>query len=287
MATILVPGASLKNKNFLGAIQQAGSVTMYPLPAEPARFVTGKSLSSTPVDELSRMIRQLCDTDPRALLTMAKMEEDDRQSWVTWKAPWPTRSPWPARSCWKRRTGWTRRTARAGTGYSWSRRACWLSGVAGGTSHVHQGGGTNYQCVPADPQWGKYQDGVQGHKAFMWGAEYELDTNVPFGSTSLHNNDVPCAVCYVPTRGSKLMIPARNTCPTGWTREYHGYLMAGYYNHPGATEYVCMDEEPDVIPGGHADQNGALFYPVEARCGSLPCPNYVEGRELTCVVCTK
>ncbi len=30
-----------------------------------------------------------------------------------------------------------------------------------------------------------------------------------------------------------------------------------------------------------------LFYNVEAVCGSLPCPNYVNGWEITCVVCTK
>ncbi|KAI8520392.1 hypothetical protein Bbelb_001460 [Branchiostoma belcheri] len=177
----------------------------------------------------------------------------------------------------------------------WGRKTCAdnggaelvYSGVAGGTHLSHPGGGTNYQCLPTDPQWGRYQDGVQGYKAFMYGAEYQLHSNFPFGSTALLDDDVPCAVCYVPTRGSKLMIPARNTCYSGWTREYHGYLMAQYYNHNSPKEYVCVDEQPEVMQGGHADQNGALFYPVEARCGSLPCPNYVEGRELTCVVCTK
>ncbi|XP_066267911.1 uncharacterized protein [Branchiostoma lanceolatum] len=161
------------------------------------------------------------------------------------------------------------------------------SGVAGGTHFFHHGGGTNYQCLPTDPQWGTYQDGVQGWKAYMYGAEYFLNTNVPFDSTSFHDQDVPCAVCYVPTRGSKLMIPARNTCPTGWTREYHGYLMAEHHGHAGAKEYVCVDEQPEKIQGGYTNRDGALFSPVEARCGSLPCPNYVEGRELTCVVCTK
>ncbi|XP_035685564.1 uncharacterized protein LOC118422154 [Branchiostoma floridae] len=118
----------------------------------------------------------------------------------------------------------------------------------------------------------------------MWGAEFELTTN---GSTSLNNEKAKCAVCYVPTRGSKLMIPARNTCPTGWTQEYHGYLMAGFWGHPGVTEFVCVDEQPDAVMGTKVNEDGTLFCPVEARCVSLPCPNYVEGRELTCVVCTK
>eukprot|EP00058_Branchiostoma_floridae_P010322 XP_002595810.1 hypothetical protein BRAFLDRAFT_96784 [Branchiostoma floridae] len=161
--------------------------------------------------------------------------------------------------------------------------------VAGGTSYITStdGGGTNYQCLPNNPQWGRYQDGVSGYSAYMYGAEYRVATNAPFGSTSLDAHDVPCTVCYVPTRGSKLMIPARNTCPTGWTEEYDGYLMAASYTHT-ATEYVCMDDNPETVQGGQGRQTSATrFYPVEARCGALQCPNYVEGRELTCVVCTK
>ncbi|XP_035686326.1 short-chain collagen C4-like [Branchiostoma floridae] len=175
----------------------------------------------------------------------------------------------------------------------WAKKTCpsgattVYSGVAGGAYWNHPGSGTNYQCLPTNPQWRRYQDGIQGWKAFIYGSEYELNTNVPFGSTSLHNHNIPCAVCYVPTRGSKLMIPARYTCPTAWTEEYDGYLMAGKFDHAGAKQYVCVDEQPDTVQGGHANQAGALFYSVEARCGSLPCPDYVEGRELTCVVCTK
>ncbi|CAH1228047.1 COL6A5 [Branchiostoma lanceolatum] len=170
----------------------------------------------------------------------------------------------------------------------WGRKTCpsgattVYSGVAGGTHYNQPGGGSNYQCLPTNPQWGSYQDGVQGDKAHMWGAEYQLTSNYPFGSTPTSVDNVPCAVCYVPTRGSKLMIPARNTCPTGWTEEYDGYLMAEHHANISPTEYVCMDEHPEVIQGGYGNQNGALFNPVEARCGSLPCPSYVEGRELTC-----
>ncbi|KAI8496537.1 hypothetical protein Bbelb_258360 [Branchiostoma belcheri] len=160
-------------------------------------------------------------------------------------------------------------------------------GVAGGTHYRQTGGGTNYQCLPTDPQWGRYQNGVHGTSAYMYGAQYRIDTNVPFGSTYLDAHDVPCAVCYVQARGSKLTIPARKNCYSGWTEEYDGYLMANLHSLESATEYVCVDDNPETVPGGQANQASARFYPVEARCGSLPCPNYVEGRELTCVVCTK
>ena len=104
---------------------------------------------------------------------------------------------------------------------------------------------------------------------------------------NLLNNNVPCAVCHVTERHVKVMIPARKQCPAGWTREYGGYLTTSHHQHQRTT-FECMDEAPEVIEGVGRDENGALFYTVEGDCGySLPCPNYVEGWALTCVVCTK
>eukprot|EP00058_Branchiostoma_floridae_P013320 XP_002598808.1 hypothetical protein BRAFLDRAFT_74515 [Branchiostoma floridae] len=159
-------------------------------------------------------------------------------------------------------------------------------GIAGEILFSHSGGGANYVCLPKDPEWGVFTDGNQGG-AYMYGAEYEVSHgNSPFQGASIHDHDVPCAVCHVVSRGSKLMIPARLSCPSGWTREYKGYLMTEAYTHY-RSEFVCMDGEPETRPGGQGNTEGALFYLVEANCGSLPCPNYVQGRELTCVVCTK
>ncbi|XP_066275298.1 short-chain collagen C4-like [Branchiostoma lanceolatum] len=158
------------------------------------------------------------------------------------------------------------------------------SGMAGGAWYSHKGGGGNYLCLPADPEWGWHKDGLGGRTTYMYGAEYEIPADSPYDA-ALHDRDVPCAVCHSLSRRAQLMIPARKTCPEGWTWEYGGYLMTGHHTHR-RTEFVCMDGEPEVLPGGEGDRKGALFYVVEARCGSLPCPPYVEGRELTCVVCT-
>ena len=81
------------------------------------------------------------------------------------------------------------------------------------------------------------------------------------------------------------MIPAKVTCPTGWTKEYEGWLMAQHYSHQ-ASNYVCVDKEQEVLSGGSADHNGGLLFIVEVVCGSLPCPPYHNGYELMCVVCT-
>lgn len=83
------------------------------------------------------------------------------------------------------------------------------------------------------------------------------------------------------------IIAATKRCKEGWKLEYHGYLMAGYHGHYAGTSYTCIDKDPESLHGGgNVNSNGYLFYLVEARCGSLKCPPYVEGRELVCVVCS-
>ena len=161
-------------------------------------------------------------------------------------------------------------------------------GVAGGKHYTHSGGGSQLMCLPRRPQWGKYTDGFQSN-SYMYGAEYEIQANDPFISTNnqrIHDHEIPCAVCHVTDRGGQLMIPALKLCPIGWQHEYNGYLMAGHHGHQ-TNSFVCVDERPDVEAGSSPDLNGALLYVVEAACGSLPCPWYHSGRELTCVVCSR
>ena len=43
---------------------------------------------------------------------------------------------------------------------------------------------------------------------------------------AIYDHNVPCAVCYTSKRVSKLIIPARITCPSSWTEEYEEYLKA-------------------------------------------------------------
>ena len=85
------------------------------------------------------------------------------------------------------------------------------------------------------------------------------------------------------------MIPARLTCPSSWTKEYDGYLMASRISSPHyRTEFVCVDSSPEVIPGSVGDHgNSGVFYFTEAACDGMPCGPYHAEKELTCVVCTK
>jgi len=81
------------------------------------------------------------------------------------------------------------------------------------------------------------------------------------------------------------MVPARTQCPDSWTAEYAGYLVSA--STPGiGSNYICWDEAPEVAVG-KTWQRRARINPVEVQCGTLPCTLYIEGRELTCVVCSR
>ncbi|XP_062573103.1 short-chain collagen C4-like [Saccostrea cucullata] len=172
----------------------------------------------------------------------------------------------------------------------WGKKSCpstaelVYSGFVGGSHYTHTGAAVDPLCLPKNPEWGKYKDGTDSYRAYVYGAEYEevLHNN----KLNLLEHDVPCAVCLLRGKSLSKVFPARKSCYRGWRLEYSGYLMAGYYGHNAGTMYTCIDENPDTVFGGHSNHNGYLFYAVEAQCGSLKCPPYVQGRELTCAVCS-
>ena len=130
------------------------------------------------------------------------------------------------------------------------------------------GGGVNYLCLPLDPDFpDNAQAGAQSG-AYVYGVEYQA------GFTGMTHQDAPCAVCEVQGRSAVLMIPAKQTCPAGWTLEYEGLLATQHSNYKGA-EYVCVSSNPEPSHSGQSDENGGLLFVVEAQCGSLPCPPYV------------
>ena len=156
------------------------------------------------------------------------------------------------------------------------------AGEAGGSGYGHTGGGGNPQCLPLDPNFYRTVSGAQNY-GYMYGSEYYHTNGLV--ANSFHT-DVPCAVCYVPTRNALYMIPAKYTCPTGWTREYFGYLMSEHYN-THRSKFSCVDHSLTAVIGSSANTGGFLFVPVEPICGSLPCPPYSRDKELSCAVCTK
>ena len=163
-------------------------------------------------------------------------------------------------------------------------------GFAGGDWYTHGGGPSELLCLPREPIWGSYNDAYLGN-VFVYGAEYKtgrIQSQLLFGKP-LDNQNVPCVVCQTKGRIVALKVPGRTKCYHGWTQEYNGYLMGGHHKHAKSTDYTCVGSDPEVVQGNAHNQNGHLLYFVEANCGehSLPCPPYVHGREMPCVICTK
>ena len=181
----------------------------------------------------------------------------------------------------------------SGTTYTrWGKYSCrrgaqrLFHGRVGGGHYSQRGNGASYMCMPNNPQYLSTQ--TVPAASYIYGAEYE-SANRMFGKTT-HDYNVPCAVCFVPRKSSTIVIPARYTCPRGWWREYYGYYMSSYYNHPQNVDPVCVDRYPDVIAGSQRNTNGILFYFMRVICNTgLPCSSstYITSRAITCAVCTK
>ena len=156
------------------------------------------------------------------------------------------------------------------------------AGRAAGSHFTERGGGANYICLPEQPQYSTYTAGTQTGRAYLYGTEYQTRHGHDIGPlSSFGEHNVPCSVCYASTRGTMVMIPALLSCPSSWTREYYGYLMAEWYRHY-RRRFECVDRYPQSVPGSAANTEGALFHHVEARCNGIPCPPYNAHKEITC-----
>ena len=152
------------------------------------------------------------------------------------------------------------------------------SGVVGGSYYTHTGAAANTLCLSMSPV---LRDLPHGHAITqLYGGEYET-----YDSTH-QDRDPSCAVCRS-RLSTTIMIPGTDVCSAGWTMEYNGYLMAGYYGHNAATEFVCVDSAMEARAGSDDGHDGHLFYFTKTVCGSLPCPPYEADRVVACAVCSK
>ncbi|XP_071092961.1 uncharacterized protein [Haliotis cracherodii] len=173
----------------------------------------------------------------------------------------------------------------------WGRTTCpsgndvMYKGYAGGSHYQATGGPGTTLCLPEAPIYANHSP--VGSQSDLYGAEYQTDAETA-PLHKLFQDDIPCVVCHSRHRRSAAMVPARNECFPGWHLEYKGYLFGGATEqYTGHTDYVCVDGDAEAIAGGKANTNGHILYLVDSKCGTLPCPPYVEGWELTCALCTK
>lgn len=163
---------------------------------------------------------------------------------------------------------------------------CFFSGYAAGQPYSHvtyttrYGGPANTLCLPKDPELSNIS--FTSGWSYLFGAEYEANEFAPDSA----DNDVPCAVCRNTNASSSIMIPGRQSCYTGWMKEYNGRLASGHEGE-AASSYTCVDNNPEYIPSGEKNEVGHLFYLVGFKCGPLPCPPYHDNHHVNCVVCSK
>ena len=172
-------------------------------------------------------------------------------------------------------TRWGRSDCRNGTELVYK-------GIAAGTPWRKSGGGSNLLCLPHNPVYSLYRNGIQNVARL---GPVEFHPHAPIGTATFDDN-AHCAVCRT-TRPTTMMIPATIYCPSGWTREYYGYLMTSHNNnHRGS--FVCIDRFTQPFPGGRGNTLVAHdLWNVEAHCNIIPCPPYDDKKELTCAVCSK
>lgn len=166
-----------------------------------------------------------------------------------------------------------------------------------GPDFTSVGGGANYQCLPSDPEY-KTRAPDAPHAAFT--SVWFHNTVENTFSNSVSWKSLPCTVCEVPQRSSKIMIPAKTRCPSSdWTLEYNGFIMTAADRfsdtepikdkHYKGT-YECIDEDaegaPFKSPGSFI---GTPIYTVKVDCNQFyqNCPPYKSGKALSCVVCSK
>jgi len=151
------------------------------------------------------------------------------------------------------------------------------SGVVGGSWYNEPGSAVNYLCLPLNPVLSNHV--VPSSHAWLYGAEYETQD-------SHQDKDPVCAVCRagLPTT---VMVPATNTCESGWDLQYSGYLMTGNGANPAGSEYICVDSSLESGPRSNENKNGKFLQYTVTNCGSLPCEPYVQGKIVTCAVCSK
>ena len=160
------------------------------------------------------------------------------------------------------------------------------SGFASGSRYNINGGTSDILCLPETPQY-LSQDRSATHLATLYGMEFEVFGTAP-PLKHLVQANMPCALCYIETRSTVFTIPARYTCPQGFTREYYGYMMTEWnYADRQRKDTICVDVDTVPIPGSGPSTDPSVVYLMDANCNGLPCPPYVPKQPLTCAVCTK
>ena len=159
------------------------------------------------------------------------------------------------------------------------------NGRAAASPSRYKGGTSDYLCLPDNPKGSStYRASEVG---YLEGVEYEEWRS----SSRRVGENMPCVVCYVPTRSAMFVQQGSYSCPSGWNREYHGFVMSEKHNHH-RTSTICVDSYPGAVPGTSTNEkSGGQAWFLTVSCpysnSELACGPYEDRRILSCAVCTK
>ena len=183
----------------------------------------------------------------------------------------------------------------------WGRKSCpskskmIYRGQMAGPDVDTVGGGSNYQCLPADPDLAPSSAGTNTDRNELRSVHISINAGSNVLPQSQH---LPCVMYEATQRPSQMMIPAKSRCPSGWQSEYTGYLMssATAYARDFRMEYICVDSKPESIRSKSNPHHwyGQVLYFASTDCSSSGtdndfdyCPPYKQKQPLLYVVCTK
>jgi len=189
--------------------------------------------------------------------------------------------------------------ADAGVYIRWGRTTCHAGSIALYTGNIAAedasvlGGGVNYLCLSDSPSWGNISPSAKGDYSPIEGVQYwtaGYSNGNPFSyvnnnNQEIHRQPASCVACQAPN-ADVIMIPAQSSCPSDMVTEYTGYIVANHYANY-KSEYICLDEAPEVAKTGGNTLPGGLMILAQINCGMLACPHpYVQYNQISCSVCS-
>lgn len=121
------------------------------------------------------------------------------------------------------------------------------SGTAGGSFYTNSGVGVNTLCLLHHPEpvldnfQFVFQDNNKDNVGYLNGGEYQFSVK-----DVVLQDDVPSSVCRARLAFYSMMIPAKRSRSSGWTKQYTGFLTSERHSYVLA-EYLCVDEDPDFV----------------------------------------
>ncbi|GIX74465.1 hypothetical protein CDAR_419751 [Caerostris darwini] len=176
----------------------------------------------------------------------------------------------------------------------WGKRACGHKAsdvlyIGYMASFVEEGigAGTNYQCLPENPNLKLDPDatGLDKRTTKLGGIRYKNMTVFKGNGKRIEGKVAACTVCETPLRPVVKMFPGATVCPNDWVQEYTGYIVGNYHGMM-RSEFACVNFDPDTYDFKTKAKGDPAILPV--KMGTNDGGNkYRAEAALPCVVCSK